>query len=69
MPTKWCGCGIEGSCTEKTCMVLPDGAKCSDCVHVLRCVTLFGAQLSSTRCDFYPRRFQQIRDAEKAGAT
>lgn len=44
-------------CTPTTCMQLPEGQTCSDCVHVRRCTTLFGAKPDNTTCDFFPRRF------------
>jgi hypothetical protein len=48
------GCG----CTDETCMNLPDGKTCGDCVHLRRCVAIFGHKPEDTYCDFFPRRFQ-----------
>lgn len=38
---------------------LPTGAKCSDCVHVRRCVTIFGEHPDSRSCQFWPPRFSR----------
>lgn len=44
-------------CNEATCMVLPEGTTCADCVHVRRCVALFGQEAEMDYCQFFPRRF------------
>lgn len=51
------GCCVDGSCTENTCMRLPEGSQCGDCVYVSRCTTLFGKKETDTQCDWFPRRF------------
>lgn len=51
------GCCVDG-CNDETCMRLPMGAVCADCVHVRRCSALFGVQSTARTCDFYPRRFR-----------
>lgn len=53
------GCCIDRSCIPATCMTLPDGQTCSDCVHCGRCTAMFGAKPTNTWCDFFPRRFVQ----------
>lgn len=45
-------------CKPDTCMVLPDGKTCADCVHVRRCVAMFGATETDRWCQFFPRRFR-----------
>ena len=45
-------------CTPETCMELPDGKTCSNCVHETRCSTVFGLKVDGrTHCDWFPRRF------------
>jgi hypothetical protein len=39
-------------------MRLPAGKTCGDCVHVRRCVAMFGHVPADTSCDFYPSRFR-----------
>ena len=56
------GCCGNGDCTETTCMTLPEGETCSDCVHFCRCSWLISCDATRTRCDWYPRRFRPIRD-------
>ena len=41
-----------------SCMRLPNGATCADCVHVKRCTSLFGVKPTDNVCDFHPRRYQ-----------
>ena len=43
---------------------LPDGAACSDCVHLARCTEVLGCTWYSRReCDFAPSRFRPREDA------
>ena len=55
------GCCIDKQygkgCTPETCMVLPDGKTCGDCVHIHRCKAIFGHTETDTECDWFPRRF------------
>ena len=37
-------------------MLLMDGKTCDDCMHCIRCVTLFDQKETSTTCQFYPSR-------------
>lgn len=60
--TGLCGCCVDGVCTSETCMRL-QGATCADCVHMRRCVTMFGADPSDDACGFYPRRFRRREEA------
>ncbi len=52
------GCCVDEDCTEDTCMNLPDGKTCGDCVNGSRCIAIFGHTESDTYCDFFPRRFK-----------
>lgn len=51
------GCCADQACTEATCMALPAGKTCGDCMHECRCCLIFGHQPSGTYCDWFPRRF------------
>jgi hypothetical protein len=53
------GCCADKACTEKTCMQLPQGKKCGDCVHAYRCSMMFGHGNMDTYCDWFPRRFHE----------
>lgn len=53
------GCCVDGSCTESTCMRLPDGITCEKCFHAKRCLALGWTRLRSRHCDFFPRRFRE----------
>lgn len=66
------GCCDDRACTPDTCMELPSGVTCGDCVHVERCCTIYGHIPGDTYCDWFPRRFcatpespsrEQCRDA------
>jgi hypothetical protein len=52
------GCCADKACTEKTCMELPAGKTCGDCVHLPRCAAFIGRTAASTSCDWFPRRFR-----------
>ncbi len=54
------GCCVDKDCKPHTCMALPAGKTCGDCVHVGRCTLLFGIKPEATICDFYPRRFEAV---------
>lgn len=45
------------SCDTRTCMTLPEGKTCGDCIHLQRCQGLFGCPPDRKTCDFFPRRF------------
>jgi hypothetical protein len=53
------GCCADKNCDENTCMQLPEGKTCGDCVNEKRCVAMFGHSPSDTYCDFFPRRFRE----------
>jgi len=53
------GCCVDGSCASDTCMGLPDGKTCGDCIHIARCEAIFGHVPEDTYCDFFPRRFKE----------
>lgn len=59
------GCCADKACTDKTCMELPTGKTCGDCVHTRRCVLMFGHTPSDTYCDWFPRRFVQRESVAK----
>ena len=51
------GCCVDKKCTPGTCMDLPTGTTCGDCVHERRCCSIFGHKPSDTYCDWFPRKF------------
>jgi len=55
-------------CTTETCMVLPQGTTCGDCVHIARCKAIYGHVEQDTYCDWFPRRFRK-RQAVATGET
>jgi hypothetical protein len=40
-------------------MLLPDGKTCADCVHIEKCVSMWGARETNTRCTFGDNKFRQ----------
>ena len=49
-------------------MALPDSMTCGDCVHLPRCVAVFGSHPENTKCDFSPSKFlskEYVRAMEK----
>jgi len=38
-------------------MLLPDGIKCSNCLNIKRCSSVFGQKEEQTSCQFYPNRY------------
>lgn len=53
------GCCVDKKCDTESCMNLPDGKTCGDCMHARRCIAMFGHTATDTYCDFYPRRFRE----------
>lgn len=57
------GCCVDKAygkgCTPETCMQLPEGKTCGDCVHIARCKAIFGHVETDTYCDFFPRWFRE----------
>lgn len=60
-----CRCyGESTRCNSETCMKLPGGKTCGDCVHIQRCEAFGFAgkgdvpAREETSCDFFPRRFR-----------
>jgi hypothetical protein len=53
------GCCADKACTDATCMELPAGKTCGDCVHEHRCCLMFGHTPTDTYCDWFPRRFRE----------
>lgn len=52
-------CCVLGDCSESTCMALPDGKTCGDCVRVDYCTAIWGDKPTSTVCGYFPRRFSE----------
>jgi hypothetical protein len=51
-------------CTE--CLAaLPEGKTCADCIHVRRCVAMFGGDPGNTSCDWIPSRYLAAGDRER----
>lgn len=48
-------------CTPATCMELPAGKTCGDCVHAKRCEAIFGHTAADTYCDWFPRQFREAQ--------
>lgn len=42
-------------------MDLPEGKTCADCIHVRRCVSMFGRIPADEQCDFFPVRYQEAK--------
>ncbi len=65
MPSHEMGCCVDKryksprACIGSTCMVLPEGRTCKDCLHVRKCVAIFGAKEGNDFCGFFPRRFME----------
>ena len=38
-------------------MLLDDGITCNDCIHCIKCCSMFGQKETDTSCQFYPNRF------------
>lgn len=54
------GCCADAACTGETCMTLPAGTTCGDCIHLYRCVTIFGRTAEDTSCEWFPRRYRPV---------
>lgn len=57
MSTHAHGCCADKACNDKTCMKLPEGKTCGECVHVDHCIAFYAHTQADTYCDFFPRRF------------
>lgn len=62
------GCCVDKACTDRTCMALPQGKTCGDCVHERRCCLIFGHTPTDTYCGWFPRRFHEAAIAKAGGA-
>ena len=52
-------CSPAAPCRYGCCAclsALPTSKTCSDCVHVVRCVAIFGQQETDTACQWIPSR-------------
>lgn len=59
------GCCVDKVCTPETCMDLPHGTTCGDCMHIKRCLALgFTPSETETVCSFYPRRLRVLQPGE-----
>ena len=38
-------------------MELPEGMTCGHCIHIRRCMLIFGHKPEDTACDWFPRKF------------
>lgn len=54
------GCCTDKACTADTCMDLPEGKTCGDCVHIARCKAIYGHVETDTSCDWFPRKFRAM---------
>lgn len=45
-------------------MVLPKYRTCGDCVHIIRCVRLFGVKWANKSCGWSPSQFQKRKEEE-----
>lgn len=52
------GCCTDKACTPETCMELPQGKTCADCVRINYCISLGVTDTARTSCDWFPRRFK-----------
>lgn len=48
-------------------MKLPPGNTCGDCVHIRKCLAMFGHIPSDTYCDFWPSRYREAAIPEGVG--
>ncbi len=55
------GCCTDKACTPASCMELPVGTTCGDCVHVGYCKGLGVTDADRTSCDWFPRRLKIVR--------
>lgn len=67
------GCCVDKKygkgCTPATCMELPIGKTCGDCVQVERCEAFLGDRFkrSNTACDWFPRAFRERASTKDGG--
>ena len=47
----------DGRKTKYSSMALPEGATCSDCIHIRFCLGFLGDVAKNTSCDWFPIRF------------
>lgn len=55
--------GTPRGCTEATCMTLPAGVTCGDCLFFEHCTRMYAVTKERTMCDFFPRRLRRKTDA------
>lgn len=62
------GCCADKACTSKTCMELPEGKTCGDCVNFRHCTAFYAHTSADTYCDFFPRRFREQAAVKPTGS-
>lgn len=62
------GCCADKACNAQTCMELPQGKTCGDCVNFRHCQAFYAHQADDTYCDFYPRRYRERTIQAEGGA-
>lgn len=60
------GCCADKACNDTTCMQLPAGNTCSDCINFFHCEVFYAHKPGDTYCDFFPRRFKERKAISKA---
>ena len=50
-------CGPSAPSLFFASLNLPPGKTCGDCVHIARCMTMFGHIEADETCDWYPIRY------------
>lgn len=52
-------CCEQRACRPETCVALPDGKTCGDCVYAHLCSRGKAEHNAQTACDTFPRRFKE----------
>ncbi len=55
-------CCLDEECTPSTCMKLPEGKTCKDCLDWDICKLLFRIHKDKCNCDFFPTKFRIKHD-------
>ena len=61
------GCCVDKACNSDTCMELPLGKTCGDCLSFLRCKGIMGLTGRETYCDWFPRVFREKPGSDVVG--
>lgn len=62
------GCCADKACTDQTCMELPAGKTCGNCVNFRHCQAFYAHAATDTYCDFLTRRFREPVMKQEGGA-